>query len=92
MGRWINRNRRVGEVELDDEGTEEDVAEQDAHEGGGGGLDARAVVRIQPPFLERNFKAEASHCYLPILGSHIIAARMPPVLCVTSIGRRRVLA
>mmetsp|Transcript_40710 Transcript_40710/g.96397 ORF Transcript_40710/g.96397 Transcript_40710/m.96397 type:complete len:347 (+) Transcript_40710:167-1207(+) len=38
-----------GEVELDDEGLEEDVAEEEACVGGGGALDAGGVVRSLPP-------------------------------------------
>ena len=49
----------MGEIELNDEGTEEHIAEEDAHEGGGRGLDAGAVVRVQPPLLEGNLEGEA---------------------------------
>ena len=54
----------MGEVELDDEGAEENVAEKHAHEGGRGGLHAGPVVGSKPPLLERDLKAEAANRHL----------------------------
>lgn len=51
LGRAVRlQHRGVGEVELDNEGAEDDVAEKDAHEGRGRCLHARSVVApCSPP-------------------------------------------